>query len=659
MPPAEEEARFALRLDADTEPAKDAAEALEKFRSAIEKSQDRIASYRKSMALLKGDSEDVTAAKKQLKAAIEAEKGAITKANLEILKLGSSYDKLQKASKKNTDATKAGGKAIKAFGGPLRDVSERFGMLKELLGGVTSGYGLLAIAVVAAVTGLAALAVGAGELVTKFTEWLAVSGDALRNMRLTREAVSGNEKNALAWGHAIDWLSLKVATSKDGLNALAVATEKSLRGTRVSGQGMVDTWSAVAQAGAAMGKDVGDALNEIITRGKLTGRFGINFIAPGISELQGKGITFQQVARNLAKDLNIGLDQAQRALVMHTVTLSAGARAVREAVEEQFGGINAKKLLSIDALATKFKDNLRDWASDAAQAGGALEPLLTLAKKLVDQFGLQSESGQRMKAVVRDYAEKLAAGLERNLPLMISIVQKTIEFASWLVQVGTALVSFATSSTGLFLIKGVLYGAAVAAGLLLVAMSPLIVAGAAIAAAFVGIGLAIATVVDAVKKAFTIDWGFLGDQIVKGITGGLLRNVGELKSAVKGLATSIWNTFTGKDGIDAHSPSRKFAKAGRWSVEGYAGGVRGSADVASNAVSTMATSSADAAAPASSRSSGPPAEIKIEFNIQGSNAQEIGETLRSQSLLDGLQFAVRSALKAAGIPTGAPVMAGG
>ena len=117
-----------------------------------------------------------------------------------------------------------------------------------------------------------------------------------------REAVAGNTANATAWGHQIDWLSLKLATSKDELNALVVATEKAFRGTRISGKGLVDTFTAVATASSAAGADVGKALQSIMERGKLSGRFSLGFKAPGISELQGTGLDFKDVAAALAKN---------------------------------------------------------------------------------------------------------------------------------------------------------------------------------------------------------------------------------------------------------------------------------------------------------------------------------------------------------------------
>ena len=279
---AQETAVFALKIDSDAEPAKEAAQALEKLRASIQKSQESVLGYRKSMSLLKGSSDEVKDAKEKLRAAIAAEQGAITKTNLALIKLGGSYDKLQKAHKKNQDAFAATKRAIDATGGPIKGLKDQFESLKGILGGVTSGWGLMAVAAVAAVAVLAAGIVGVTELAAKFAVFTVKSGDALRNMEIMREAVSGNAQNGAAWGHQIDQLSLKLATSKDELNGLVVSLEKSLRGTRVSGQGMVDTFQAVASASAAMGADTGKAIEDIITRGKNTGRLGIQFKSPGI-----------------------------------------------------------------------------------------------------------------------------------------------------------------------------------------------------------------------------------------------------------------------------------------------------------------------------------------------------------------------------------------
>ena len=651
---AEETATFALRIDADAEPAKESAAALEKFRSAIQRSQENVTAYRKSLSMLKGSSDEVADAKTKLKAALEAEKAAITKNNLEILKLGGSYDKLQKTNKKNVDTFAASKKAIQATGGPIKDLNDKLSSMRSILGEVKSGWGLFALGVVAGTTAVVAAAAAIAGLLTTFNDWILKNADALRNMQLLREAFSGSAKNATSWGHQIDWLSLRVATSKDKLNEMAIAVEKSLRGTRVSGQGMVDIWKSVAVASASMGEETGRALQGIAERGKLTGRFGIDFKAPGISELQGLGVTFQEISKQLAKDLGIGLDQAQIALRSHTVTMDAGAKALREVVEARFGELNA----SIEGITTKLKDNIRDWTQEIAQAGGPLEPLLASFKSLVDLTGLQSEHGQAMKRAVTEYATRFASFLSTNMPMFKEMAMTTLTLASWLIRAGAAVFGFLSHGPGLFLLKTTLVSIGAAVGVLagvitLAAGAFALLVGGPIAA-FSGMVVGIIAAVKAIAK---IDWSSVGRSILEGLKRGILSGWTELKTAITGIGEGIKESF--KSALGIGSPSRVFAEYGKMTSAGYVQGVERSQSTTQAATSSMVTtpreaqSSAPAAGPAGNFA------INVEFNISGAGAERTAQLLQSGSVLDGISYAIRSALRSAGIPTGTPSSSGG
>ncbi len=253
---ADETATFALKIDADAAPAAEAAAELEKFKSAIQKSQGALAEYRKSQSLLKGSTAEVTDAKAKLRAAIELEKGKISQANLGILKLGGSYEKLIKAQKKGRAETDAGRKAIAAVGGPMKGLLERFDGLKDLLPVLSSGWGALAAGIAIGVAALAIAGAMVVDLTLKFTEWLATTADANRNLQLMSEAFSGNTKNATAWGHIIDWTSRKVALTTAQMYEMHVAIEKSMRGARVSGPAMANLFNAMASAAGAGRQDV-------------------------------------------------------------------------------------------------------------------------------------------------------------------------------------------------------------------------------------------------------------------------------------------------------------------------------------------------------------------------------------------------------------------
>lgn len=64
----------------------------------------------------------------------------------------------------------------------------------------------------------------------------------------------------------------------------------------------------------------------------------------------------------------------------------------------------------------------------------------------------------------------------------------------------------------------------------------------------------------------------IGKRIVEGIWSGIKGAAGWLANKIKGFVNGIIAAFTGKDGIDAHSPSRKFAKFGKYMAQGLGEG---------------------------------------------------------------------------------------
>lgn len=60
----------------------------------------------------------------------------------------------------------------------------------------------------------------------------------------------------------------------------------------------------------------------------------------------------------------------------------------------------------------------------------------------------------------------------------------------------------------------------------------------------------------------------IGQNIVRGIWEGITSMTSWLADKVKGFVDGIISVFTGKDGIDAHSPSRKFATFGEYMAQG-------------------------------------------------------------------------------------------
>ena len=587
MPP-EETATFALKIDGDAEPAKEAAEALEKFRAAIEKSQEAIAGYRKSMQLLKGSSAEVKDAKDKLRAAIAAEQAQITKHNLGILKLGGSYDKLNKAHKKSNDAFAVGKKIIQGSNSPLKEVSEKFSGLKELLGGITSGSALAAAGMAILVVAVAAATVAVAAGLVKFTEWVASSADLNRNLQLTREAFSGSESNATAWGHQIDWARLKVAQTTEQLNELTKETEKTFRNTRISGQGMVDIWQAVALARGAGREDTGQKLMAIIDRAKSFGRGGIQGGGPlgGLDELAGTGLTRMKVAVQLAKDLHISVGKADQALYMGYVQSSALAEALREASEAQFGSLNERKLRSLSSLWATLQDNVLAWTEDLDKADGPLEPLLKDLQSLVSLTGLQTESGQGLKKSVEEYAKAASRAFHEHLPEIKATIMGVIALTEGAIKLGAAFVQFASSGPGLILLKGALIGMVAVAGVLVAGLA---LVGGAFAAVFYlakTVGRALGDLFYFIANFDLVGAGVSVVQgLIQGFSKGFASGWDYIKKSVSELGSKIKKEFFSV--LELGSPSKLTRKYGKWTGQGYASGLEDSGDEVAKATSKM------------------------------------------------------------------------
>jgi hypothetical protein len=392
-------ATYGLNFDSNAaDIAKAGAEGLAEFSEAIDKSSKSIKDMQGVMRTLKGASDEVKSARAQLKARIDEERGAVSAASLALLKGGVSVEKLGAATKKTSGATKE----IK---GPINDARKAVNEFAESL---KTGEGAMNLATVGAVALGAGLvyagakaiegAIGIGRFVLR-------SADSLRNMDLMRQAAAGGAENAKKLGEQVDALAGKIPTSTEELNKLAVSLVKTMSGgtSRASGQAIVDTFNAVGEAASAMGDDTGRALQDILTRSQRVGRITLNPF-----ELQGKYNTgYEDISAALAKNMRVGVNEAKIALATGRVSLDAGAKAIRDAVETRFGEINAKKLLSIDAISTKLHDN---WVN--LTKGVDLEAILKPIAKVVDLFKATEAEGYAIQGLFTGLGKILGSSLD-------------------------------------------------------------------------------------------------------------------------------------------------------------------------------------------------------------------------------------------------------
>jgi hypothetical protein len=658
----EGEATFSIDLDADgaDQSAERLASSVESLRDKIIGSQESIKAMSGALRNLRGSSDEVKSAKEQLKAKISAEKDALGVASLAAVKSGQSLDKFTSASKRAAEAKaeaakKAAslGEALKAAGGPLASLKDKFETLQKLAGG-SGALALFAVGAVAATVALLKLAQVAVGLAMSFGQFVIQGANAARTANLFREAATGSATNATALGQQIDLLSASVSTSREELNELGDSLAKS----GVTGKTLVDTLNAVAQANDALGSDAGGKLRSIIEQGRISQRFFANR-----ESFVGTGITFDDVAGELAKSLKVGIGDAKKAIAEGRVKLSDGAEALRLATEKKLGKINASKMLDINKQVDRLKQNFTRLTE-----GVKLEPLLRGVDKLFSLFDENaSVSGAALKQIVTIVGSGMSAAFEKSTPIVTQL------FKGMVIGTLTAIVSFLKfkkSFTETFgdvsLFKNVdglalaLKAGSVAASL----FAGFIIATAAGAAALaVGFGMAVVAVSDFgtwVESTYnglkSMSWSSLGLALVQGFVTGITSGSSLVIQSITSMTDVAKKTVVKTLGIG--SPAKKMKPYGKNTAEGFAGGVDEGKDVVERSVNAMATPPAglgNAAGGGGGGGGGGRAPVVVHVSIDARGATEKAvEKLQDPGVLAALIRAIEDGLVSQGaLPAGA------
>ncbi len=587
---ADKQATFAIRVPTETN-ADATADSVEALQAAVKSSQDADKSYGASLRALRGSSDEVKSAKDKLKGAINAERDAISRNALALGKHGAGLTDVSKKSKEaasSFDSVKTG---LSAAGGPASELTSKFGTLAGAMGTMGGAAGLAVGAIVAATAAVLALGTAVFVAGGHLAKFILESGNELRTMNLFREAATGSAANAKAFGTQIEDLADRVPTARKELNELSLSVSKAFVNTRVSGQGIVDTFNAVGQASSAMGEGAGAAIQGIIEKGKLFGRIGL-----GVNELQGTGLQFADVAESLAKNLKIGVGKAQRELLYGRVKVDDAAAALRTSVEKKFGKINLAMMLDLNTIAKKLKDSFQNLTKDVN-----LQPILEGFAKLAKLFDENTVTGLALKQIITTFGNTLTKVFVNNLPFVETffkqIIIEGLKFEIFLLDVRDKI----EDTFGIKFNKkmGDANSAVDAAKLTFKALA--IAAGVTA----IAVGLVIAPVIkiyDEVKnlmklteilfKSFGLQWDYVvalwkdsGKAMVDGLIDGLIAGQTRINKAVKGIADDVMAGF--KNALGIHSPSKVFEGFGENTTEGFAKGVEGSRGRARAAVSEM------------------------------------------------------------------------
>lgn len=617
------ESTFRINIDGNASVAsKDVAVSARLAAKSIGEFENEAKTLSAEIRRLKGNSDDVTAAKSALKKRLEEVKSSASALTVELAKQGTTYKAAAEAAKKygttqrlpnlrkgaaaaiaattkavspavakaakaiapatkklgelfapvaKAVATKLApaGKAVSKFGSGAKvalnvgkAAAEDLGSVLPSLGSVMGLLGTGAAAVAAAVLFLATGLIAGAAAIGAFG---LASAAAASKMQLQREALLGNAKDAKALGEQIAVLAGKVPQGVAELNELS----RELSKTRLSGKAIVDTMGAVAQATGAVDASAGAKLQELLTRGQMTGRFYL-----GQFELQGTGIDFDDVAKELAAGTKKSVAAVRGELMRGEVSIDKAAEALKNVTQKKFGDINLKNAFSLENGPKKLKEQLSILSS-----GVDLTPISKALQEAFGQLSPEAPLGRAVKTFMESTGTGLVDIAAKSIPILV-------EGLTWLV------------------------------------------------AAALRVGIAYYEMKKTIKEAFAKeDWVGVGQAILKGMAEGVLGAGGILVKAIKGTALSAMSAFENE--MKIHSPSKVFEGYGRNTVEGYVQGVDRASSKVDGAMQRMAPS-----APASNINNSRSSEsIEIHFHNAPSNVSE----MVSPSFLAQLTSAVRDA----------------
>lgn len=426
---------------------------------AITGYEDQIKTLSADLRRMTGNSEDVIATKKKLKEQIDAAKSAVSQLTVELNKqntslveaskaakqfgtamspkeaLGKIGETLKKGAEPLTNAIgKVAGPAAKKLSAALapaaKKVSEvlapigqkfaRFGVGAKKsfeviaaaarpvtsalpsMSTIVSTLGTVAASATVALLALGAALVGGGVAVAAFG---LAAADAYQKLNRQRQALLGNAEDAGRLGDQIQALANKVPQGVDELNALGVSLAK----TRLTGKALVDTMNAVAQASGAVDASAGAKIQEIITRGDVTGRMML-----GLRELQGTGIDFDDVAKEYAAGTKKSIEAARKELLMGAVPIEQGAEALRRATEKKFGDLNIKNAFSLENAPKKFFELIKSFTKDIN-----LEPITKGLQEAFGQLSPDAPLGHALKVFLESFVGGLAEAAGKGIPLLL------------------------------------------------------------------------------------------------------------------------------------------------------------------------------------------------------------------------------------------------
>ncbi len=532
------------------------------------------------------------------------------KKELDVLKaarpaLAAQADAAKKAAeskKRWKEGVTQAGAAIHAIGGPMSTwlaKMQTIAPVAELGAASIISLGVVALSAVL-VAGLAAAYAG-------LIQFALGAASARREAVLLGEAVAGvSRRPGQEFVAVVDQLARRVPIARDKLQEMA----KEMALLKLGGRDLQAGLTATAMVTSALGESAGRNVRAIVEQSQAIRRFtlGARDIRGEFTALAGTGLTKADVIGALAKQLGKSASQVELMLLRGQIKLKDGLRALEGASKDRFGKIVGAQMLDFNVQISKAKE-----AFASLFNGLNLDPALNALKDFFDIFDEGNVTGKALKAIVTGGMQTLIDLIAKGLPIakdffggMIDgALMLYIALAPTIYQIGKTISKWLGLSGSFDALKAgrvVLYTLAAAVAVVAVSLAlaalPVVILGALIYGAVqlaIGALHRLKTIVSVVSAAFTLardyiaalDWSELGATLIQGLIGGVSGMVGKFVDSIKSLARAGMNAFRSENEIQ--SPSKAYARYGRYIPQGAAMGVDDTAPLLGKSVTDMST----------------------------------------------------------------------
>ena len=586
--------------------------------------------------------DQVSPAAKKAQSSVDVLQRSLDSVNKQLIKqqaLGNNdaIAKLTSQAEKLTPALQSAQTSLVSTGGSGAGLADAFAEASAATGGlidVLAAVGAAAAGIGALIVAGAAFAISANEAKGKAVALF----DALGEGKTSGTAVVG----------MLDQLGDSIGQTRANLEPLA----KGFETLGITGIEQLKGLTLAAASAGALAEGGGEAFTKLFAKVNAAAETGSKLKLPFAAlekQLKATGLNIS----DLAPRMNMTAEQLQAGLKAGTVDAQKFGDALTDAATSKGAGPLAKAGASLGNVWSKFLENLNKMFEDID-----VGPFLEQVKSLFDIFGQAQPSGQALKSGIGGFFKEVFADATKVVPMikhfLLDMVIYGLKAYIALKPIAEQIYAFGAAIAESGALQPILDGLVDVLEVMGGAIAIIVVAGVGLAAALLGIQIAIVAAGLAVI-GFVVDTvGALGQWIasageaasnfVAGLVGGISAGASAVIGAVKGLADGATKGF--KDALGIASPSKVMMELGGHTGTGFAMGLDDTTPDVHGAASGVASAAVDGASPAKASASTPAGN-------SSSNVYNIMINGADKGIMELSREALQSAFEAASLGAGA------